>query len=120
MTLAPDAGALVQARRLVGSCTRRSGLDQERADEVVQVAAELMAVGGRVRQVLALAVREETDRLTVCVDLAGPASIEVGDDAAGLLNELSRQWGWRQLPGCTQVWCEVAKHHLPENHLPKG
>ncbi|WP_337062567.1 ATP-binding protein [Kineococcus sp. G2] len=113
ITLAPDADALVRARRFVSSCARRSGLDDERADDVVQAAAELMAVGGRIRQVLALAVREEPDQLTVRVDLAGPASVEVGDEAAGLLNGLSRQWGWRQLPGCTQVWCEVAKRHVP-------
>ncbi|WP_337062557.1 hypothetical protein [Kineococcus sp. G2] len=37
-------------------------------------------------------------------------SVDVADEAVVLLNELSRQWGWHQLPGCTQVWCEVTKH----------
>ena len=110
ITLALDADALAQARRFLTLYAQQSGLGEERADDLVQAAAELMAVGGRVHQVLALAVREHPDQLTVLVDLAGPATVEVGDEAAGLLDGLSRRWGWRELPGCTQVWCEVPRH----------
>ncbi|WP_432498893.1 ATP-binding protein [Kineococcus auxinigenes] len=110
LKLAPDAGALAQARRFLSLYAQHSGLDAERADDLVQAAAELMAVGRRVHQVLTLAVHEHPDRLTVRVELAGPVNVDVTDEAVVLLNELSRQWGWHQLPGCTQVWCEVAKH----------
>ena len=73
----------------------------------MQVAAELVAAGGRRRPVLAVAVQEHHDRLTVLVDLAGPRTIDMTGEAVVLLNGLSGQWGWRQLPGCTQVWCDV-------------
>ena len=107
ITLAPDADAMAQARRLVTRCAQQSGLDEERSEELVQAAAELMAVGGRLRRVLAVGVQEHHDRLTVLVDLTGSETIDLTDEAAALLNGLSREWGWRHLPGCTQAWCEV-------------
>ena len=108
MPLAPGADALAQARRLLRLYAEQAGFGEERADELVQAAAELMAVGGRVHQAIAVAVEERDDHLTVLVDLAGLEAVDVTDEAAGLLNGLSGEWGWRRLPGCTQVWCEVA------------
>ncbi|GAB7191551.1 hypothetical protein NUM3379_22590 [Kineococcus sp. NUM-3379] len=108
MPLAPDADALVQARRFLHHCAERSGLGEDRADDLVQAAAELMALGGRVHQAIAVAVHEDGGRLTVLVDLAGLEQVDVRDDAAVLLNALSGEWGWRRLPGFTQVWCEIA------------
>ena len=108
MVLAPDADALAQARRFLRGYARRSGFGEDRADDLVQAAAELMAVGGRVHQVLAVAVREHAGRLTVVVDLAGLEIVDVGDEAAVLLNDLSGEWGWRRLPGRVQVWGELA------------
>ncbi|WP_432564069.1 hypothetical protein [Kineococcus sp. SYSU DK003] len=107
--LAPGARALAQARRFLGLYAQQSGVPGEHAEDVVQAAAELMAVGGRARQVLTLAVHEHPDQLSVLVDLAGSADVEVSDEGALLLNGLSSQWGWRQLPGYTQVWCDVPK-----------
>lgn len=108
MPLAPHSDALVQARRFLHHCAERSGFEEARADDLVQVAAELMALGGRVHQAIAVAVHEHEGRLTVLVDLAGLEHVDVRDEAAVLLNALSREWGWRRLPGSTQVWCEVA------------
>lgn len=110
LRLAPGAGALAGARRFLALCARDVGLDEEHCDEVVQAAAELMAVGGRLRRVLALGVQEHQDRLTVLVDLTGSGAVGMGDAAVALLDELSQDWGWRQLPGCTQAWCEFSVH----------
>ncbi|WP_432541559.1 hypothetical protein [Kineococcus sp. SYSU DK002] len=110
LVLAPDAEALSQARRFLGLYAQQSGVLDDCAGDVVQVAAELMAVGGRTRHVLALAVQDHPDQLSVLVDLAGSADVEVSAEAESLLNGLSAQWGWRQLPGVTQVWCDVPKH----------
>ncbi len=115
LKLAPDADAFAQARRFLSLYAQQSGLDEERADDLVQAAAELMAVGGRVHRALALTVHEHPDRLPVLVELAGPVSVDVAAEAVVLLNELSRQWGWHQLPGCTQVWCEVPKHEVAKH-----
>ena len=109
LTLAPNPDALAQARRFLDLYAQQSGMPEERADDVVQAAGELMAVGGRTHHVLGVAMRDEPDQLSVLVDLAGPVVVDVSDEAEGLLNGLSSQWGWRQLPGCTQVWCDVAK-----------
>lgn len=110
ITLAPDADALAEARRFLALYAQNSGLDEDRCDEVVQAAAELMTVGGHLRRVLALGVQEHHDRLTVLVDLTGPDSVDLADEAEALLDELSQEWGWRQLPGCTQAWCEFTTH----------
>ncbi|WP_432535314.1 ATP-binding protein [Kineococcus arenarius] len=109
LTLAPGADAFAQARRFLSLYAQQSGVQEEVADDLVQAAAELMAVGGRVHRVLTVAVREHPDQLTVLVDLAGPVVVDVADDGVVLLNGLSRQWGWRRLPGCTRVWCDVPK-----------
>ena len=109
MPLAPDSDALAQARRFLHHCAERSGFGADRADDLVQAAAELMALGGRVHQAIAVAVHEADGRLTVLVDLAGLQAVDVRDEAAVLLNALSGEWGWRRLPGFTQVWCEVAE-----------
>ncbi|WP_432512730.1 hypothetical protein [Kineococcus sp. SYSU DK001] len=110
LALAPGAEALFQARRFLGLYAQQSGVPDDCAGDVVQVAGELMAVGGRARHVLTLAVRDHPGELSVLVDLAGSADVEVSAEAESLLNGLSRQWGWRQLPGCTRVWCDVPKH----------
>jgi hypothetical protein len=109
LALAPDADALARARRFLSLYAQQSGVREERADDVVQAAAELMGVGGGVHRVLSLAVRDEPDQFNVLVDLAGLTDVDVSDEAAVLLNGLSRQWGWRRLPGRTQVWCDVPK-----------
>lgn len=113
LTLAPDAAALARARRFLNRYALQSGLPAERADDLVQAAAELMAVGGCTHRVTALAVRERSDLLSVRVDLAGPAVVDLAEEAAVLLDGLSSRWGWRHLPGSTQVWCEVGKDPAP-------
>lgn len=110
MSLTSDADALAMARRFLALFPQNSGLAEDRCDEVVQAAAELMTVGGRLRGALALRVQEHHDHLTVLIDLVGPDPVQVSDEAAALLNELSPEWGWRQLPGCTQAWCEFPTH----------
>ncbi|PPK95423.1 hypothetical protein CLV92_106246 [Kineococcus xinjiangensis] len=105
---APGAHGLAQARRFLGRYAQQSGFAQERADDLVQAAAELMAVGGGPHRVTAVAVRQHRGHLTVLVDLDGLDRVDVADEAAELLNGLSREWGWRRLPGRTQVWCDVS------------
>lgn len=109
LALTPDAGALAQARRFLGLYAQQSGLPEERVDDVVQAAAELVVLGGRVHPALGLVVREHPDRLSVLVDLAGSTVVDDTTDAVALLSGLSSRWGWNRLPGCTQVWCEVPK-----------
>ncbi|WP_432497700.1 hypothetical protein [Kineococcus auxinigenes] len=109
LSLVPGADSFAQARRFIGLYAQQSGMQEEGADDLVQAAAELLAAGGRVHRALTVAVREHPDQLTVLVDLAGPAVVDLADDGVVLLNGLSRQWGWRRLPGCTRVWCDVPK-----------
>ena len=108
LRLAPEADALVHARRFLHHYAGQAGFGAERADDLVQAAAELMAVGGRVHQALAVSAQEHEGRVTVSVDLAGLEDVDVADEAAVLLNGLSGEWGWQRLPGFTRVWCEVA------------
>ncbi|PPK92867.1 hypothetical protein CLV92_11240 [Kineococcus xinjiangensis] len=107
LDLAPDADALAQARRFLHVYAQQSGFDEDGADDLVQAAAELLAAGGTTHQPVAVAVQESRDALTVLVDLAGPATVDVADDAVLLLSGLSREWGWRRSSEAVQVWCEV-------------
>ncbi|GAA4979315.1 hypothetical protein [Kineococcus glutinatus] len=109
LRLTPDADALAEARRFVRLCAERCGIDGDRADDVVQAAAELLAAGGRAHRPAAVEVREGADGIGIVVDLEVPGVLDVREGTAALLSELSLEWGWRRQPDHIQVWCEVAR-----------
>ncbi|WP_337061091.1 ATP-binding protein [Kineococcus sp. G2] len=108
LALPAGAEALARARRFVRLYAQQSGVDEERADDLVQAAAELLGAEGAVDQLQAVEVRELPDGITVVLDLAGLEEVRVRDEAAALLSALTRDWGWYRTPGALQVWCEVA------------
>ncbi|WP_432546375.1 hypothetical protein [Kineococcus sp. SYSU DK004] len=108
--LAVTAGedATAQVRRFVRLFAQQSGVDGEVADDLVQAAAELLAVGDTVEQVRAVEVRETGAGIVVVVDLAGRDTPHLAAEADALLSGLTREWGWRRTPDALRVWCEVA------------
>ncbi|MCI2240330.1 hypothetical protein MO973_45710 [Paenibacillus sp. TRM 82003] len=107
LALPAGAEALGRARRFVRLYAQQCGVDEERADDLVQAAAELLGAEGAVEQLQAVEVRELPDGITVVLDLAGLEEVLVRDEAAALLSALTRDWGWYRVPGALQVWCEV-------------
>ncbi|WP_432483614.1 ATP-binding protein [Kineococcus esterisolvens] len=103
-----EGDAFAQVRRFVHLFAQQSGVDDDRADDLVQAAAELLATDDAARRPTAVEVQEAGDGITVVVDLAGPEDVQVRAESAALLSSLSRDWGWRRTPDALQVWCEVA------------
>ena len=109
LALADDQDASAQLRRFVRLFAQQSGIDGDRADDLVQATAELLSTGEQGQRATAVEVQEHPRGITVVVDLAGPdqEQLRVPPAADALLSGLSRDWGWRRTPDALQVWCAV-------------
>ena len=109
LALTQDQDVPAQLRRFVRLFAQQSGIDGDRADDLVQATAELLTAGEDGQRATAVEVQEHPRGITVVVDLAGRDrdGWQVPPAADALLSGLSRDWGWRRTPGALQVWCTV-------------
>ncbi|NAZ78417.1 hypothetical protein GTQ99_23850, partial [Kineococcus sp. T13] len=111
--LGEQAHEAAQLRRFVRLFAQQSGIDDERADDLVQATAELLSAGEDGRRATAVELREDRREVTVVVDLvdlvdlADLERVRVPPAADALLSGLSRDWGWRRTDGALQLWCAL-------------
>ena len=102
-----DGDALRQARRSVRLQAEQCGLQEDRGDDAVLAAAELLEGAERGMTPTAVEVAETGGGLLVRVHLEGRRVLHMREHAEALLSALSSSWGWEAQRQGVHAWCHV-------------
>ncbi|WP_337062561.1 hypothetical protein [Kineococcus sp. G2] len=103
-----DGGAdvLRQARRFVRLQAEQCGLEQ-RGDDAVLAAAELLEGAESAVTPTAVQVAEADGGLLIGVDLRGRRLLHLNEHSEALISALSCRWGWRVHGQGVHAWCHI-------------